>query len=130
MRSKTVTISSVYIQYIKKRELVNVYREDFQSILRKQRPKCNSTKVMGRGPSTNTRNLVIFSQESVKQKIRSLQQCASNGRNRFIRKLVLQKSMSSRSVIFIHMLSKLDHGAAEVHTFKLERQINLPVNKL
>ena len=51
--------------------LVNVYREDFQSILRKQRPfpffsKCNSTKVMGRGPNTNTRNLGIFFQETVK----------------------------------------------------------------
>ena len=38
-RSKTIiTINSVYIRSIKKRELVNVYREDIQSILRKQRP--------------------------------------------------------------------------------------------
>ena len=35
---KTVTINSVYIRSIKKRELVNVYREDIQSILPKQRP--------------------------------------------------------------------------------------------
>ena len=35
---KTITINSVYIRSIKKRELLNVYREDFQSILRKQRP--------------------------------------------------------------------------------------------
>ena len=32
-RLKTVTINSVYIRSIKKRELGNVYREDLQSIL-------------------------------------------------------------------------------------------------
>ena len=38
-RSKAIiTVNSVYIRSIKKRELVNVYREDIQSILRKQRP--------------------------------------------------------------------------------------------
>ena len=96
-RSKTI-ITIKYIRSIKKIELVNVYREDFQSILPKQRPfpffaKCNSTKVMGRGPNTNTRNLGIFFQETVKQKIRSLR----------------QKGTSSRCVLFIHKLS-----AAEV----------------
>ena len=77
-RSKTITINSVYIRSIKKRELVNVYREDFQSTLPKQRPfpffaKCNSTK-QGHGSRTK--------HQYVKQKIRSLQQCASNGRKR------------------------------------------------
>ena len=37
-RSLSITIKSVYIQTNKKRELVNLYREDFKSILRKQRP--------------------------------------------------------------------------------------------
>ena len=39
VQSKTIiTINSVYIRSMIKRELVNMYREDFQSILRKQRP--------------------------------------------------------------------------------------------
>ena len=33
-----ITINSVHIRSIKKRELVSVYREVFQSIFRKQRP--------------------------------------------------------------------------------------------
>ena len=60
-----ITINSVYIPSIQKKELVNLYWEDFQSILRRQSPffffaKCNSTKVMGRGSRTTTQNLVIF----------------------------------------------------------------------
>ena len=115
-----ITINSVDIRSIKKRELINVYREDIQSIIRKQRPFPFLRNVIP--PSSwvadqgSTQNLVIFFQESVKQKIRSLQQCASNGRKRFIWKLVLQKGTSSRCVLFIHKLSKHDHGAAEVQT--------------
>ena len=37
--------------------------------------------------------------------------------------------MSSRCISFIRELSKHDHSAAEVPNLKLERQINLPVNK-
>ena len=37
-RSKVITKNSVCIRGIKKRELVDRYRDDFQNILRKQRP--------------------------------------------------------------------------------------------
>ena len=37
-RSKIITKNSVCIRGIKKRELVDMYRDDFQNILRKQRP--------------------------------------------------------------------------------------------
>ena len=50
-------------------------------------------------------------------------------KNVFIWKLILQKGTSSHCVLFIHKLSKHDHGAAEVPNLKLERQINLPVDK-
>ena len=119
-RSKiTITINSVYIRSVKKRELVNArVKGRYSKHSSKTKAvsfflKCNSTKVMGGGTRTSARNLVIFFQESVKQKIRSLQQCASNGRKTFIWKLVLQKGTSSHCVLFIHKLSKHDHGAAE-----------------
>ena len=74
------------------------------------------------------------SEESIKQKNQSLQQCASNGRNRFIWKPVLQKGTSSRYVLYIHKISKHDpviYGTVKVLWSKLqEGQINLPVNKL
>ena len=110
-RSKiTITINSVYIRSIKKRELVNVYREDIQIILRKQRPFPFLRNVIpprswvaDQGP---VREIWLYF-------FKSLQQCPSNGRKRFIWKLVLQKGTSSHCVLFIHKLSKHDHGAAE-----------------
>ena len=53
----------------------------------------------------------------MKQKIQSLQQYSSHSRNRLIWKPVLQKSTSSRCVLFVRRISKHDHiiyGAAKV----------------
>ena len=66
-----------------------MYRGDFQNILGKQRPlllfgKFYSTKVIGRGPRTRQAKFGDIFQESIKQKIRSLLQYASNSRNELI----------------------------------------------
>ena len=75
----------------------------------------------------------MSAEESIKQKNQSLQQCASNGRNRFIWKPVLQKGTSFGYVLFIHKISKHDpviYGANVLWSKLQEGQINLPVNKL
>ena len=90
-----------------------MYRDDFQNILRKQRPSLfilRSFIQPGHRSPTNDRSGKfgdIF-QESIKQKIQSLQQYASNSRNKLIWKPVLQKGTSSRCVLFIRRLSKHD----------------------
>ena len=66
---------------------------------------------MGRGPGTTTRNLVIFFQESVKQKKFEVYNVLSTAE-----KGLSENGTSSRCVLFIHKLSKHDHGAAEVQT--------------
>ena len=58
-------------------------------------------------------------EESIKQKIQSVQHYAFNSRNRFTWKPVLQKGTFSRCILFIRKLSKHDHviyGAAKVQT--------------
>ena len=66
-----------------------MYKEDFQNILRKQRPSLfilRSFIQPGDGSPTKDRKAKfgdIF-QESIKQKIQSLQQYASNSRNKLI----------------------------------------------
>ena len=75
-----------------------MYREDFQNILRKLHE--------------------IWWYFSRVDKT-SLQQCASNSRNRLNCKPVLQKGTSSRCVLLIRKLSKYDHviyGAVKVKT--------------
>ena len=116
-----------------------MYKEDFENILWKQRPSpkgfiyfatCNS---MSPGPRTTMRNLVIFfKSRSIKKKFQVCSKCASNSRNRFLWKPVLQKGMSSCCVLFIHKASKHDHGCnlqcrnSVPQKYKLqERQINI-----
>ena len=103
-----------------------MYRDDFQNILRKQRPSLfilRSFIQPGHRSRTKDRQAKfgdIF-QESIKQKIQSLQQYASNSRNKLIWKPVLQKGTSSRCVLFIRRLSKHDHviyGAAKIQTLR------------
>ena len=67
---------------------------------------------MGRGPGTTTRNLVIFFKESVKQKKFEVYSNVLSTAE----KILSENGTSSRCVLFIHKLSKHDHGAAEVQT--------------
>ena len=101
-----------------------MYRDDFQNIFWKQRPSLfvlRSFMQPGHKSRTKDRQAKfgdIF-QESIKQKIQSLQQYASNSRKKLIWKRVLQKGTSSRCVLFIRRLSKHDHviyGAAKIQT--------------
>ena len=101
-----------------------MYRDDFQNILRKQRPSLfilRSFIQPGDGSRTKDRKakFVDIFQEWIKQKIQSLQQYASNSRKQLIWKPVLQKDTSSRCVLFIRRLSKHDHviyGASKIQT--------------
>ena len=101
-----------------------MYRDDFQNILRKQRTSLfilRSFIQPGQRSRTKDRQAKfgdIF-QESIKQKIQSLQQYASNNRKKLIWKPVPQKGTSSRCVLFIRRLSKHVHviyGAPKIQT--------------
>ena len=88
---------------------------------------------MGRRPITNMRNFVIFFQESVNKKFEIYSKVLPKAEKVLSENLFCKKAcLNSLCVLFIHKLSKHDHGAAEVQTsyFMLERQINLPANKL
>ena len=80
---------------------------------------------MGRGPNTNTRNLGIFFQETVKQKnSKSTAMCFQRQK-----KVYLKTCSAKRHVFplrFIYSQAKFRRSL----NFKLGRQINLPVNKL
>ena len=101
-----------------------MYRDDFQNILRKQRQSLFILRsfIQPRQRSLTKARYAKFGdifQESIKQKIKSLQQYASNSRKILIWKPVLQKGTSSRCVLFIRRVSKLDHiiySAAKVQT--------------
>ena len=107
----------MYSKYLKRElEKMYMYKEDFENILRKQRPSPKgfiyfaTGNSMSPGPRTTMRNLVIFfKSRSIKKKNQVCSKCASNSRNRFLWKPVLQKGTSSCCVLVIHKASKHDH---------------------
>ena len=58
------------------------------------------------GFSTLLCKIWLYFQESIKQRIQSLQQCASKSKNRFIWKLVLSKGTSSHHLFIMYSQAK------------------------
>ena len=100
---------------------MNMYREDFENIFRKQGLLFVFCKVLfNQGHRSRTKDHYAkfsdFFHESIKQKILSLQQYASNSRNRLIWKPVLQKDTPFCCVLFIHKHDHVIYGATKVQT--------------
>ena len=106
--------------------------KDFENIQQKQRlfpfilRNVSQSGVIGRGPTTTMRKLLIFFKRRLNKNSKLCRKFVPNCRNKFIFKLVLQKNTCSRCVLFVHKLGKLDHvihGAAKVNT---SGKTNLP----